>query len=129
MYLVCIFLLNNLYYTNIVYKFDLNLKLMVMNKSLQMYFYNKLRQANPKISKSKEGRSALMDEAVLTSEMYSCGHVITFSENLKDCKTIIPFTVTKLVYGVCNTTYEQIGIVQNNNKIRLFFNTNENVKD
>ena len=33
-------------------------------KSIQMYYYNKLRQTNPSLAKSKQGRSMIMDEAV-----------------------------------------------------------------
>ena len=39
-------------------------------KRLKMFIYNKLRELNPEAAKTKEGRSLLMREAILTTDIY-----------------------------------------------------------
>ena len=39
-------------------------------KRITMYYYNKLRELNPGAAKTKEGRSQLMREAILTTDIY-----------------------------------------------------------
>ena len=49
----------------------MDLKPIDMNTKLQMFLYNKLRATNPKLAKTKVGRSLIMKEAVNTINLAS----------------------------------------------------------